>query len=252
MKILTCLTCTLFLSIAGALGDEQTPKDYSGVDLTELRIEAVKPSKDPKTGFVVGGANPTGLIRSLTEINGISIAELEKSMRPNGLSSAGFIGEKEQLLDVMAGDNDLVVSLGLNHQEIGLQLRVLAALALKSNSFVYKGVNYRAKLQVTRGFQESPFKDGTKGNTDVELTNIDNDTTLKYSLLVPLMVERYGFYEGKGTPYRVDPKRIVKVLSFLETEQEAQQDGADQPATARETQPEGKEKPKPESKGRSQ
>jgi hypothetical protein len=131
MKILTCLTCTLFLSIAGALGDEQTPKDYSGVDLTELRIEAVKPSKDPKTGFVVGGANPTGLIRSLTEINGISIAELEKSMRPNGLSSAGFIGEKEQLLDVMAGDNDLVVSLGLNHQEIGLQLRVLAALALK-------------------------------------------------------------------------------------------------------------------------
>lgn len=222
MKIPTCITCTFFLLIAGALGDEHAPKDYSGVNLTELKIEAVKPSKDPKTGFVVGGENTTGLIRSLTEINGIPIAELEKSMRPNGLSSAGFLGEKDQLLDVMAGDNDFVVSKGLNHQEIGLQLRVLAALALKSDTFTYKGVNYRAKLQVTRGFQDSPFKDGTQGNTDVELTHIDNDTTLKYSILVPLMVERYGFYEGKGTPYRVDPKRILKVLSFLDTEQATQ------------------------------
>jgi hypothetical protein len=29
------------------------------------------------------------------------------------------------------------------------------------------------------------------------------------------MVERYGFYEGKGTPYRVEPKQIVEVLDFL-------------------------------------
>jgi hypothetical protein len=29
------------------------------------------------------------------------------------------------------------------------------------------------------------------------------------------MVERYGFYEGKGTRFRVDPRAIVEVLDFL-------------------------------------
>ena len=33
--------------------------------------------------------------------------------------------------------------------------------------------------------------------------------------VVPDMIERYGFYEGKGTPYRVDPKKIVEVFDFL-------------------------------------
>jgi hypothetical protein len=29
------------------------------------------------------------------------------------------------------------------------------------------------------------------------------------------MIERYGFYEGKGTMYRVDPRQILEVFDFL-------------------------------------
>jgi hypothetical protein len=29
------------------------------------------------------------------------------------------------------------------------------------------------------------------------------------------MVERYGFYEGKGTTYRVDPRKVVEVFDFI-------------------------------------
>ena len=45
----------------------------------ELRVARIKPKQDPKTGFLIGGANPTSLIKELQEINGISIADLEKS-----------------------------------------------------------------------------------------------------------------------------------------------------------------------------
>ena len=47
------------------------------------------------------------------------------------------------------------------------------------------------------------------------MSNLDNGKHLKFSFLVPLMIERYGFYEGRGTPYRVDPRQIVEVLDFL-------------------------------------
>jgi hypothetical protein len=62
---------------------------------------------------------------------------------------------------------------------------------------------------------DSPFKDGTKTNKSASVQNLDNGKKLEMSLLVPDMIERYGFYEGEGTPYRVDPRQAVAVLGFL-------------------------------------
>ena len=53
---------------------------------------------------------------------------------------------------------------------------------------------------------------------DVTVENLDSGRKLKYSGLVPLMIERYGFYEGKGTSYRVEPRNVVEVFDFLKNE----------------------------------
>jgi hypothetical protein len=29
------------------------------------------------------------------------------------------------------------------------------------------------------------------------------------------MIERYGFYEGRGTSYRVEPRQVLEVFDFL-------------------------------------
>jgi hypothetical protein len=194
------------------------PKDYVKVDPKDLGVEAVEPKKDPKTGFVVGGKNATALVKGLETINGIAVADLEKAMRPGGLSKAGFLGKDERLLDVMADDNDHVLGkLKLTHQEMARHLHVLGAIGRKEQGkeVAYRGVRFRVEVTAYRGYQHSPFRDGTKTNEDAKVTNLDNGKTLTYSLLVPLMIERYGFYEGKGTSYRVDPARVVEVLTFL-------------------------------------
>jgi hypothetical protein len=176
----------------------------------------VEPKKDPKTGFVVGGKNDTALIRKLTEINGISIGDLEKKMRPKALSKVGFLGAEEKLVDVMAADNAYVVDeLHLTHQELGRHLQALAA-AGDNDAFNYHGRKYKITVTLAKNFIDSPFADGTKTNTDVKLHNLDTGKKLQYSLLVPLMIERYGFYEGQDTPFRVDPRYIVEVLDFLQ------------------------------------
>ena len=48
------------------------------------------------------------------------------------------------------------------------------------------------------------------------VTNLETGVSLSYSLLVPQMIERYGFYEGKGTPYRVEPSTVLEVFDFLQ------------------------------------
>ena len=228
------------------------PKDYSDV---EKKHPEFKAATDQKTGFVVGGKNSSELIRNLTEINGISIADLEESMRPKGLSTAGFLGKDERLLDVMAADNDWVLGVGLTHQELARHLYTFYRISLaaaeplkESEVFTYRGVRFTTVVKSVDGFQDSPFKDGTKTNSDVFLKNVDNGKTLAFSPLVPLMMERYGFYEGHGTSYRVDPKDIVDVLTFLSVEKNGEQDHERQPATDANSKPEGKEKPRTESK----
>jgi hypothetical protein len=44
---------------------------------------------------------------------------------------------------------------------------------------------------------------------------VSNAKKLGYALLVPYMIERYGFYEGNGTSYRVDPRKVVEVFDFI-------------------------------------
>lgn len=198
-------------------------------------IESVRaclpPPVEPRTeatGFVVGGTNSTALIRTLTAINGRAIAHLEADMRPGAPppfgSTKGFLGPDESLLDVLATDNETVTTeLSLTHQVIGRELNAIGAVVKAGAAyrhrhpveFVYRGRRFRGVMSFWKGEQLSPFGDGTDTSNDLDLDNLDTGKTLRLSLLVPLMIERYGFYEGHGTPYRVDPRQVVEVLDFL-------------------------------------
>ena len=231
-RSLASLAGAVVIAVGGLTAGDPA-KDYKDVPPAELGVKPVPELKDPKTGFVVGGKNPTDLLKGLKEIAGRPIADLEADMRPGAKvevgSDKGFLGKDERLLDVLAADNAYVVDqLGLTHQELARHLRVLAAIgdkkfgeayeAKKADTlipFTYHGRTFAVQMYHSRGYQLSPFQDGTKASAEARVINKDTGKELRYSLLVPDMVERYGFYEGEGTPYRVDPKDIVAVLDFL-------------------------------------
>jgi hypothetical protein len=200
------------------------PSDFTPlVDFAQLMPARVEPHKDEKTGFVVGGKNPSELIAKLSEINGRSIAQLEADMRPKKVSSSGFLGADENLLDILTADNRYVVDeLGLTHQELARHLHAMGAIGdwqelhkKGGAEFLYHGKRFKVRVEHTRGFVPSPFRDGTKSGSNATVTNVETGKKMRYGLLVPYMVERYGFYEGKGTSYRLEPSAVVEVLDFL-------------------------------------
>jgi hypothetical protein len=222
---------TLLLAILVAAGrlPAQTAAGGKPLDVTpfiemaELHPSPVKPQKDEKTGFVVGGRNATDLILTVTEFNGRTIAELEKDMRPKAASNAGFLGPNEKLLEILAADNRYVVDeLGLKHQELARHLHAMGTIGnwqerheQEGAEFVYQGKRFKVQVEHTRGIQPSPFRDGTASGSNATVTNLDNGKKVRYGLLVPYMIERYGFYEGKGTPYRLEPRLVLEVFDFL-------------------------------------
>ncbi|MCI0378032.1 MAG: hypothetical protein L0215_10520 [Gemmataceae bacterium] len=253
MRITFTSTNALWLVVLTATAQAAGPPDYTNVPLKELGIELVQPRKDASTGFLIGGKNATNLVVQLPSINGRPIADLEWDMRPGEggqetgkdrfvRSRKGFLGKEERLLDVLVADNRFVVDeRGLTHQELARHLRVAAAVARAargkafagktakdeklgakkfnyiSTTFLYHGQKYKAGIVSFKGYQESPFRDDTRGASDYIVVNLASGKYVEYAELVPAMIERYGFYEGKGTPYRVEPAAIVDVFDFLKT-----------------------------------
>ncbi len=228
MRLRLFFTVTALLVLSGSLTAQEPAKltDFTKVDPKTLGIEPCPIEKDEKTGFIVGGKNETALIAKLPSIAGRTIKQLEKDMRPGALSTLGFMGKDESLLEILVADNRFVVEQkGLTHQELGRHLHIVGQIAVKHGQekpfeFLYHGKRYKATAQTFRGIVNSPFEDGTKANTAANVWNVATGKTIAFSLLIPHIVERYGFYEGKGTTYRVDPRTILDVFDFISSEKD--------------------------------
>lgn len=189
----------------------------------------VESTIDP-SGFVIAGANTSQEILALKELNGLPLSEIESLMRPGEsdprMSKSGFLGPDEKLLDVLVEDNDFVTSHGLTHRQLAipvLQLMRLADLnraihesnpALYTAEFTHVDRNWKVEFFYTDGTQYSPFNDQTDSGHVYTITNLENNQSLKIAKLVAIMIERYGFYEGHGTPYRVPPASIMALFGL--------------------------------------
>lgn len=179
-----------------------------------------KPAKEPGSQFLIGGKNSNAAIKALKTLSGIAISKLEGTLRPNQSSMAGFLGQKESLIDVLIADNTYVTEeLGVSHQQLADPMRfVRDEWNQKRGDLTLElaGRRYKVTGQATRGMQPSPFEDKTGTNLDITVVNLDNNSKIKFSGLLPDMIWRYGFYEGVQTPYRVDPRAIVEVFDFIQ------------------------------------
>jgi hypothetical protein len=189
--------------------------------IAELKQESVV-RKTPPPPFVTGQTNDTESLIALNHIGKQSIHDLEARMRPETDSDAGFLGHNESLLATMAYDNELVRSAGLTHQQLSEPLftsmqRWVAGGADRPVEFELNGTRYRVEGKSYRsisyrGSQHSPFADGTGSSVDITVINMNNGRAMQFPGLAPEMIRRYGFYEGKGTSYRVEPGAVVAVF----------------------------------------
>ena len=168
-------------------------RSVGGLSAADLGLTFVQPQRDKETDFMVAGSNDTKSILSLKSINGVEIDALEKQMRPGAPgeagSYAGFLGQTERLLQVMADDNRLVVErLELTHQDLARPLLLLGYFAQKQRGekeVKLGDLTFKVRARNYNGTQDSPFKDGTDTYTDVTVINTHTGYGLSYSLLVP-------------------------------------------------------------------
>jgi hypothetical protein len=192
--------------------------DLATITIRDLANKQLEPFRHSQETFLIGGRNSDEIIRSMTSLNGKEISYLEKSLKPNQSSTNGFLGTNDGLIETLLNDNRNVAAMGLTHQQMALPLLVIVKAIDKADSFetVYRGVKLKVNIQGWMGKQYSPFGDHLSSSRDVTVTNVETGAHIEFSEMLGGLIYKYGFYEGRGTSYRLEPKQIADVFGLLQ------------------------------------
>ncbi len=150
-------------------------------------------------------------------------------MRPGVFSRSGFLGPEDRLADVLEGDRNTLAQAGLTAELLADRLDPLlvAAENAPSRSARVEG-RWAVSIELYTGFQICPWAPDphhsqctaaggvTHGSIDWRVRNLDTGEELRGPGLIVHLIRAHEFFEGPGSPFRVDPLALARVLGILE------------------------------------
>ncbi|TVR73020.1 MAG: hypothetical protein EA427_02575 [Spirochaetaceae bacterium] len=144
----------------------------------------------------------------------------QANMQPGVITSDGFLGDDHRnLVDIIEADEEKFSQLDLDFDHVARRLRSLLEAGRKG---LGEPVTIEGKWIITtseaRGHLASPFEDGIyrKVNARIEYAPQGKPTgeELLISDLSLHLLETHHFLQGKGSPFRIEPEKIRKVLEI--------------------------------------
>ena len=147
----------------------------------------------------------------------VQMDRIQEKMQPGIFTRDGFLGtDRRKLIDILIEDDEAVKRMDLNHQRIAERMIELRDAGMRGlGEFINIEPHYEIRVISVRGKLPCPFGDPgifPKTNTVVRNTELDREVT--FTDLHIHMVGSHGFYEGKGSPFRLEPAELVAVLDI--------------------------------------
>lgn len=136
-------------------------------------------------------------------------------MRPGAITLNGFLGDdRRNLYDIIEDDGRTLQRLGKQAGEIAARMNFLTRQSwdLYGEDILVEDT-YLVSTDVVRGKLPCPFSHpGIYRKAITTLTNTKNGITVRWTSLSIHLIEAHGFFEGKGSPFRLDPETLCKAI----------------------------------------
>ena len=104
-------------------------------------------------------------------------------------------------------------ALGLDFAETARRMRHLLTEGRKGlGEPTSVDAQWLVKVDESRGFLPSPFEDGVHRKINATVTRTDRDVTMVYTDMSIKLLEKHHFLQGKGSPFRLEPKVLKAIL----------------------------------------
>lgn len=141
--------------------------------------------------------------------------KIQAQMQKGVITLDGFLGDdSRKLVDIIAADTLTVHKRGTTHRAIARKMEHFKSLGLEGlGNFITLDEHFEVKVETVRGLLPSPFGGpGMYGKVNTTVVNKRIGRTITYTDLHIHFIADHGFYEGIGSPFRLEPDTLIEVL----------------------------------------
>ena len=136
-------------------------------------------------------------------------------MQPGVITLSGFLGDDPRPLnEIVADDSAILQRLNISATEIADRMDYLTQQSWQSyeGNVIIDDI-YEVETEITRGKMPCPFLHrGLHRKTLTTCTHLPSRITIRWTALNIHMIREHEFFEGKGSPFRLEPDMLIKVL----------------------------------------
>jgi hypothetical protein len=145
----------------------------------------------------------------------VQMDRIQQKMQPGVITRDGFLGrDPRKLIDILVEDEGAVKRLDLTHRRIAERMMAMRDAGMRGlGELISVEPHFEVRVDSVRGKLPCPFGDpGIFPKTNVTVRNLALDRELTYTDLHIHLIGSHGFYEGRGSVFRLEPAELVAVL----------------------------------------
>ncbi len=145
------------------------------------------------------------------------LQKAQENMKPGIITRDGFLGnDTRNLIDILIEDEAEVQRLGVTHRVIAERMINLRDAGMRGlGEFISVSPHFEIRVDTVRGKLPCPFGDpGIFPKTNTTVRNMAIGKEITYTDLNIHMIMAHGFYEGKGSAFRLEPSELVEILEI--------------------------------------
>jgi hypothetical protein len=147
----------------------------------------------------------------------VQMDRIQAQMQPGIITRDGFLGaDRRKLTDILIEDDEAVKRMDMTHQAIAARMIELRDAGMRGlGDFISVEPHYEIRVDSVRGKLPCPFGDpGVFPKTNITVRNLKAGREILFTDLHVHLIGSHGFYEGKGSPFRLDPELLVELLDI--------------------------------------
>ena len=121
------------------------------------------------------------------------------------------------LIDIIREDEQKISELGLSNEIIADKLEMLMRQGEKGfGSPIIVDNRFVVIVDESRGYVPCPFRHGhLSKKVNVNVRSMALKKEIDYTPISIHLIREHGFYQGKGSLYRLDPEEVAKFLELI-------------------------------------
>lgn len=142
--------------------------------------------------------------------------KLLDNFKPGTITKDGFLGDDDRHVhDIIKEDLLTLSRLGVEAEAIAERLQYFIEEGKKGLETKVDLGDFAVQISWDRGLLPCPFGEPRRQHKIIAtLVNKKLNKEIKYSQLNVHMIKEHGFFEGKGSTFRLEPEELVEVLEL--------------------------------------